>query len=162
MNAADRPDLIVFMQSHALFGGLDDAAMAKVLPLLREEAFETGALIVREGEPGDRMHFILSGSAEVVKDATPDIRDDHEFAQLSTLRAGDAFGEMGLIDVQARSASVAALEPVRTASLSNKDLHRLYRTDPELFVMIILNLARELSRRLRKMNNKAAWKTPGA
>lgn len=159
MDTDNRADLITFMQNHALFGGLDDAAMAAILPLLREEQFPSGAFIVREGDPGDRMHFILSGTAEVVKDATPDIHDDHELAQLSLLKPGDAFGEMGLIDVQARSASVRALESVRTASLTNKDLHKLYRTNTELFTMIILNLARELSRRLRKMNNKAAWRT---
>ncbi len=150
---------IAFMQSHALFGGLDDAAITPILTLLHENDYPAGTPIVSEGEPGDRMHFILSGTAEVVKDATPEIHTDQELARLSLLKPGDAFGEMGLIDVQPRSATVVALEPVRTVSLSNKDLHKLYRTHPEVFTMIILNLARELSRRLRQMNNKAAWRT---
>ena len=155
MDAA-APELMLFLQSHALFGGLDDAALAPVVPLLKREHFDAGTFIVREGEPGDRMHFILSGSAEVVKDATPDAPADHTLAQLSVLKPGDAFGEMGLIDVQARSASVRALEAVETLSLTNRDLHKLYRTNSEVFTMIILNLARELSRRLRKMDEKAA------
>lgn len=160
MNADNTPELMRFMQSHALFGGLDDVAIARIIPLLSDNTYAAGTLIVNEGEPGDRMHFILSGTAEVVKDATPEIHDDHELARLSALVPGDAFGEMGLIDVQPRSASVRAIDTVRTASLSNKDLHKLYRDAPELFTMIILNLARELSRRLRKMNNKVAWRTP--
>lgn len=155
-------DLIRFMQSHALFGGLDDEAMSRVTPLLREETFAAGDRIVREGEPGDRMFFILSGVAEVEKDTTPHIPDDDACASLVKLQPGDAFGEMGLIDVQARSASVFAREPVRASSLSNKDLHRLYRTHPEIFTMIILNLARELSRRLRRMNNRVAEYHDGA
>ncbi len=146
------PSLIEFLQSHALFGGLDDAALALVIPLLKRERFEPGSVIVREGEPGDRMHFILLGCAEVLKAAAPDAPP----ALLGVLRAGDAFGEMGLIDVQARSASVRAQEPVETLSLTNRDLLRIHRSNPEVFTMIILNLARELSRRLRRMDEQAA------
>lgn len=152
------PETMRFFQNHALFGGLTDEMMVPVVALMREDRFEPGAVIVREGEPGDRMYFILSGTAEVFKDATPELTTDHEFARLSVMRPGDAFGEMGLIDVQARSASVRALEPVQAVSLSNRDLHKLYRTHAEIFTMIILNLARELSRRLRRMNTLAAVK----
>lgn len=161
MNTNQPESLVTFLQANALFGGLTDLQMPPVIALLKEESFATGDLIVREGEPGDRMHFILSGTAEVVKDATPDITDDDETARLIVLKPGAAFGEMSLIDTQARSASVRALEPVATLSLSNRDLHKLYRSHPEIFTMIILNLARELSRRLRQMDNKAAWRTPG-
>lgn len=155
--SADRSDArIRFLQSHALFGGLTDEQMHTVVELLRDEAFATGDIIVREGTPGDRMYFILSGTAEVVKDATPDITDDDNFAKLNRMKPGDAFGEMALIDVQARSATVRALEPVATLSLSNRDLHKLYKTAPELFTMIILNIARELSRRLRKADERLA------
>jgi CRP/FNR family cyclic AMP-dependent transcriptional regulator len=161
MNTDQPESLVTFLQANALFGGLTDAQMPAVIALLKEECFAPGDLIVREGAPGDRMHFILSGTAEVVKDATPDITDDDELARLVTFKPGAAFGEMSLIDTQARSASVRALEPVKTLSLASRDLHKLYRSHPEVFTMIILNLARELSRRLRAMDNKAAWRTPG-
>jgi CRP/FNR family cyclic AMP-dependent transcriptional regulator len=161
MNADQPESLVTFLQSNALFGGLSDAQMPAVIALLKEEHFATGDLIVREGEAGDRMHFIVTGSAEVVKDATPDITDDDELTSLVTLKPGAAFGEMSLIDTQARSASVRAVEPVKTLSLASRALHKLYRSHPEIFTMIILNLARELSRRLRAMDTKAAWRTQG-
>lgn len=154
---------IRFLQSHALFGGLTDEQILPVLALLRDENFAPGEIIVSEGEPGDRMHFILSGTASVFKDATPDIPDDDACAALSVMKPGDAFGEMALIDVQARSASVRALAPMETLSLSNRDLHKLYKTHPELFTMIILNIARELSRRLRRADAKLTTSAaPGA
>lgn len=161
MNAEPPEALVHFLQSNALFGGLSDAQMPEVLALLRKENFAAGDIIVCEGESGDRMHFILSGSAEIVKDATPDIRDDDEPARIGALNPGDAFGEMGLIDTQPRSATIRALSPVETLSLSNRDLHKLYRSHPAIFTMIILNLARELSRRLRKMDEQAARRAGG-
>lgn len=156
MSENNSGDRIRFLQSHALFGGVTDEQIIPVIALLRDENFAAGEIIVREGDPGDRMHFILSGTASVFKDATPGIPDDREFAAISKMNPGDAFGEMALIDVQPRSASVRALEPVETLSLSNRDLHKLYKTHPELFTMIILNIARELSRRLRKADAKLA------
>jgi CRP/FNR family transcriptional regulator, cyclic AMP receptor protein len=157
----DQPDsLTTFLQANALFGGLSDVQMPAVIALLKEESFAAGDLVVREGEHGDRIHFILSGTAEVVKHATPGIADDNSTARLVVLKPGAAFGEMSFIDTQPRSASVRTMEPVQTLSLANRDMHKLYRTHPEIFTMIILNLARELSRRLRQMDDRAASRTP--
>lgn len=152
----DAGRLIAFLQSHALFGGISDEALARVLPKLRPETYAAGELVVKEGDRPDRMHFILSGSAEVFIDATPDIPDDGEFEALRVLRAGDTFGEMGLIDTQPRAASVRALEPMACLSLSGPDLNRIYKEHPHVFTMIVLNLARELSRRLRVTNRRLA------
>ena len=152
----DEASLIRFLQSHALFGGIPDESMPAILAKLRRESHTTGEVIVREGDRPDRMHFILSGSAEVFIDATPDVPDDGEFEALRVLRPGDTFGEMGLIDTQPRAASVRALEPIETLSLSGPDLNRLYKEDAHVFTMIVLNLARELSRRLRVTNRRLA------
>ena len=149
-------ETVAFLQSHALFGGISDAGMALVVPHLREERFADGELIVREGAPPDRMHFIVSGTAEVFVDATPEIPDDDVSASLRLLKTGDTFGEMGLIDTQPRAASVRARGPVSTLSLSGPDLNRIHRGSPAVFTMIVLNLARELSRRLRETNRRLA------
>lgn len=139
-----------YLQSHALFGGLSDASMERIIPMFKEESFVTGAFIIREGEEGDRIYFICEGSVEILKVKTTPEGDTYR--QLAVLGVGDAFGEMELIDIQKRSASVRALEFVLTVSLSNRDLYKIHKTDPDAFTIIIMNMAREISRRLRRMD----------
>ena len=58
---------IRFLQEQALFGGVDDQAMAAIVPLLSELTFAAGEAIVREGDDGDSLFVICSGSVEVLK-----------------------------------------------------------------------------------------------
>jgi CRP-like cAMP-binding protein len=117
------------------------------------ETFAAGDTIIREGERGDRMYLIFRGRVEVLKNPpeSPEV-----FERLAVLEEGDAFGEMEIIDIQARSAGVRALEPTTLASLSHGDLYRLSRSRPAVFTFLVLNVAREISRRLRKMDALAA------
>ena len=137
-----------FLQEQALFGGFSDEDLAVVVPLLEEERFPAGHEIVREGEVGDRLYFIVSGSVEVMKQTEKGER------KISELGPGDEFGEMELIDIHPRSATVRALEPVVTLSLTNRNLLRLYHEHLELFSRLLLNLAREISRRFRRAEER--------
>jgi CRP/FNR family transcriptional regulator, cyclic AMP receptor protein len=56
---------------------------------------------------------------------------------------------MSIVDVQPRSATVRALAPGRLLRITAADLDALYRHDVKSYVLIVLNMARELSRRLR-------------
>ena len=142
-----------FLQQQPLFGGVDDQAMSAIMPLLREEDFASGELIVREGDQGDSLFVICSGSVEVLK-ADPD-QDTPVAQRIAVLHVGDVFGEMELLDTQHRSATIRALEPVAALALSNGDLFRIYESDLPTFALIVMNLARELSRRLRSIDDLA-------
>jgi len=61
----------------------------------------------------------------------------------------ETFGEMCIIESVARSASIRALdEPTVLFALHSSDLHRLYKINPEQFSILILNIARDICRRL--------------
>ncbi len=137
-----------FLQQNALFGGFSDEDLDKVLPLLEEETFPAGECIVREGETGNRLYFIESGRAEVCK--ATEIGE----IRIGELGPGDEFGEMELIDIHPRSATVRAVEPVVALSLTNGKMLQLYEEHLEIFARLILNLAREISRRLRKAEQR--------
>ena len=70
-------------------------------------------------------------------------------ARVAVLGPGDWFGEMGVVDIQPRSATVRALAPSRLVKFTAQDMDALYRHDVRSYSIVILNLARELSRRLR-------------
>jgi CRP/FNR family cyclic AMP-dependent transcriptional regulator len=90
------------------------------------------------------MYVVLRGEIEVLKRSKSGIE-----ARVALLGPGDWFGEMSIVDVQPRSATVRALAAGRLLRVTSSDLDALYRYDVKSYSLIVLNLARELSRRLR-------------
>lgn len=72
------------------------------------------------------------------------------------MHAGDSFGEMELIDIQPCAASAICLTDATIITLSNKDLYTLSTTHLKTYTMLILNLARDISRRLRSTDTLLA------
>jgi CRP-like cAMP-binding protein len=73
---------------------------------------------------------------------------------LRNLERGDCFGEMALLDLSPRSASVRAVEDCAAIELSAASLYQLYKKDLEQFAMIEMNMGREVSRRLRESDER--------
>ncbi|MDR0708050.1 MAG: cyclic nucleotide-binding domain-containing protein [Treponema sp.] len=130
------------LQKYSLFGGLSSEQIEGILPYMEYKIFQSGEVIMSEGVYNDHVYFILEGRVEVRKNNVA----------LAELREGDAFGEMELIEVVPIVATIQALDKVATLSLSNKKLHEIYKKDISTFAMVIMNLARELSRRLKRMD----------
>ncbi len=128
----------------ALFAGVPPTALEHLLSTLSVVAPEPGELLFREGEPARDMFLVLDGEMEVLKQSKRGTD-----ARVALLGPGDWFGEMGLVDIQPRSASVRALAPSHLLRITAADLDSLYRFDLKSYSLVVLNLARELSRRLR-------------
>jgi CRP-like cAMP-binding protein len=139
-----------FLQSHCLFGGLSEDDLELIKPLMKEEQYGRGEVIVEEGGQGDRVYFICEGSVEILKKVK--LSDGIVVQRIATLQVGDTFGEMELLDVQPSIATVRTLEPTYVLTLSNMNLYRLCKMNLKAYTMIILNLARAISRRLRRMD----------
>jgi len=142
----------------SLFGGVTEQAFEIIRPYIRFMHFETGTPVVTEGEVNDRIYFIESGSVEILKWIYPNGQSEQK--QLIVMKAGDTFGEMELIDIQPCAATVRALEPTDTLSLSNRDLYKVSKLDMKTYALLVMNLAREISRRLRHMDDMIAGSKP--
>ena len=127
-----------------LFGALPEEVLARLTQTLKVVQVTAGATLFREGEDGRAMYVVLRGEVEVLKRSHRGTD-----ARVAVLGPGDWFGEMSIVDVQPRSASVVALAPSSLLTISTSDLDQLYRHDLKAYSIIVLNLARELSRRLR-------------
>lgn len=132
-----------FLSRLPVFAGVDSAALAMLSELTVTRECGTGEVIVREGEPGDRMYFVRRGRVRVVK--APAVT-------LAEFGPGDFFGEMSLVESVVRSASVVALEPTEVCTLRGLDFYELYRRRPEQYGIVMLNIARDLARRLRRLD----------
>jgi len=127
-----------------LFGGLDPTTLGEFvqrLPILRLGA---GEVVFREGDAGRDLFVLLQGEMEVIKQSKS-LRE----SRVAVFGPGDWFGEMSILDIMPRSATVRAVAPARVMKMSASDLENLYRKDVKAYAIVVLNIAREMSRRLR-------------
>lgn len=141
-------DKIAALRCMPIFGGLSDAALAFLNERAERVSVPGGAWFFLQGDRGDRMYVLRSGLVEVRRTAIGRIET------LGRLGPGDCFGEMALIDLYPRSAGVRAVEDCVGLAIDSSLLYDLYAQDPEPFAIVMMNLARELSRRLRNAETK--------
>src|SRR6188768_1670419 len=128
-----------------LFSGLSESDLAAFADLTRERSYPKGSVIVFEDDPGDALYLVATGQVKVVL-----IGEDGREVILSVLGEGSFFGEMALIDDQPRSAHVIAMTDATVLMLRREDFQARLRRSPE----IAIGLVRELSRRLRRADEK--------
>jgi CRP-like cAMP-binding protein len=149
--AVSSPDLKAFLVATPFFGGLSDSGLDLLVSMLAERRFEAGATVVAEGEAGRSMFVVQSGELAVSKRA-----DAGRTIQMSRLAPGDFFGEMTLIEMQNRSATVVAESPTVLYELTARNLYACYKADIQAYVLVMQNINRELCRRLRRADNRIA------
>lgn len=147
--AISSPDLKAFLLATPFFGGLSDASLDLLVSMLVERCFDAGATVVAEGDPGRSMFIVHSGELVVSKRA-----DSEHAIPISGLTPGDFFGEMTLIEMQNRSATVVAQSPTVLYELAARELYKCYKTDIQAYVLVLQNINRELCRRLRRADNR--------
>ena len=145
------PELKTFLVATPFFGGLSDASLDLLISMLVERRFDLGACIVAEGEPGRSMYIVHSGELVVSK-----LAESGRGFRMARLGPGDFFGEMTLLEMQNRSASVVAETPTVLYELTAKNLYTYYKADIYAYVMVMQNINRELCRRLRRADNRVA------
>jgi CRP-like cAMP-binding protein len=138
------------LQHYSLFGGLLKEQIDAIIPLMEQETYQQGDAIITEGAPNDKIRFIIEGSAAVLKQGLT----------LFYFKEGDTFGEMEVLDVMPSAATIKALAPTTVMSISNRNLRQIYKNDIKAFALIIMNLARDISRRLRNMDEKVTQESP--
>jgi CRP-like cAMP-binding protein/Zn-dependent protease len=105
-----------------LFRDLRPAERDLLLAWFREETFRLGQTVVRQGEPGDRFYLIRAGRAEVLR-----AESGEQPRQVAELGPGEFFGELALLHAAPRNATVRALTPLETWSLSRREFDDLLR-----------------------------------
>ena len=149
--AVSSPNLKAFLLATPFFGGLSDTSLELLVSMLVERHFDAGATVVAEGKPGRSMFIVHSGELVVSK-----LGDSGRVIRMAGLEPGDFFGEMTLIEMQNRSATVVAESPTVLYELTARNLYTCYKADIHAYVMVIQNINRELCRRLRRADSRIA------
>ena len=126
----------MMLKGIAIFQGLSDEDMAFLTERAATRNYPKGAVIVNEGEEGNSLFVIQTGSVKAY------LSDDKgKEVVLSTPGPGEYFGELALFDDAPRSASVAALEPCRVMMISKSMLREALKERPEIAVALLKGLA---------------------
>jgi CRP-like cAMP-binding protein len=134
-----------FLTRIPIFAGLPDRVMDLIAATMRVAHVVPGAQLLREGEHARSMFIVREGELQILKRG----RDGTEF-KLAVLKTGDVVGEMSLIDIQPRSATARAVGEATLCVIDQQEIAKLYQTDLEVYTLLVLNIAREISRRLRR------------
>ena len=140
----DVEKVLPILNQISILGGLDDKQLYTVFHLLEVELYKKGEFVFRQGDAPSHIRIIRSGRVHIVEniDGTP--------MQLCEFKTGDCFGETSVMAVHQHTADALAIEDTELLVIPRDKLFRLYESDPKLFGMLMMNIAREACRRLNK------------
>ena len=124
-----------------LFAGLDADGLTSMTRGMRVRRFRRGETIFHLGDPGDALFIVMAGSIKITLPA-----DSGDEAILATLRPGDFFGELALLDGAPRSATAVAIEATETYILPRDQFRELVATEPVMREALLATLAAEVRR----------------
>jgi CRP-like cAMP-binding protein len=127
----------------SFLGGVSDAQRNKIFDRLEIGQFEKGECVAQHGEDAAHIYIITKGKIDLL------LTDNKVVVRKRAFNVGDCFGEAAFLAMNNDTASFVAAENCELVVLSRHSLNQLRHEDPELFSTLIMNLARELARKLQ-------------
>ncbi len=124
-----------------LFRDLSADLVTEIVRSMARRRYRRGEVIFHQGDPGDALHIVARGRVKIVLTSP-----EGDEAIVATVRPGDFFGELTLIDGAPRSATATAVEAVETLVLSRDRFRQLLATNPTLRDNLEVSLAAEVRR----------------
>ena len=138
--------IVNLLRGLTLFEGLGDGEMRKVARLFQQKLFRAGETIFKKGDPGTEAFVVMRGAVEILLDDPP--------RPIATLENGQVLGEQAFLDGAPRTATAVASQPSIVLVVQRSTLHELTQREPHLGMVIMRNIALDLSNKLRRTNAK--------
>ncbi len=116
---------------------------------------QPGQVLIAEGQPGDWMMLVLSGTVDVTRRST--VRGEPNggtVSRLGVVKAGAAVGEMSMLDGEPRYATCTAIETVEFGVLCRAAVAHLIRSEPAVGAKLLVKITQLLAQRLRNTSNQ--------
>lgn len=143
---------IAFLKKFSLFVGLDKRALSYVLDVIYKKTYKENEIIFSEGDIGRAVFFIKSGCVKIQKR----VKDTNQQKVISNLKEGDFFGEMALLEEMPRSATAIVSETTEIFFIYKVRFDTLLEHKPRVGIVILQNLTKILSHRLRQISTDYA------
>jgi len=136
-----------------LFEGLNDAQLASLAAVAKEQSLQPGEYLFLLGDSADHLHVMLEGRLEICFPLTlsGEVRD----VPVEARSAGDMCGWSALVKPHRYTLSARAIEPCRLAAFPRQALLDLFERNPRIAYLCTRNIAEVVGRRLFTM--RALW-----
>ena len=143
----------ITLKNADIFYEFTENQLELVANLCQERTLKTGEIIFYEGTKSDELYIIADGVVDILvnPDLVSDKPDqDHNPVTIATLRRGQSFGEIALVDQGLRSATARiAHDNTRLLVIPSNKLLALCKANPKLGYRLMFNLAADLSLKIR-------------
>jgi len=139
--------VIALLKGVPIFAGLAQKALEMLLEHTEERKYPKNAVIAREGDMCSNLFVIGSGSVRIFNNF-----GKADQVELGTLGSKDFFGESCILDTLPRMATVQAACPTTVFTISSEAFYHLYEYMPAQHSILVQNIARDLSRRIRALD----------
>ena len=140
----ENPEEVVSILSQiSIFGGISDAQQQEIFSRLQVGTVKKGEFVFQKGDEPSHIYIVESGLIELF------IPDREHTIEKKRLGVGECFGQVAVMSIHQHTISAVALEDTTLIVLSRRALYQLHQEDIHLFAMLMMNIARELARRLQ-------------
>lgn len=140
-------ETVLTLKQVPIFEGFSNKEFKELEKLIHHRTYKPGEHVFKIQAPGEGMYILFSGHVEIV------LGEESENRQiLATLKKGDFFGELALLDEEPRSAAAISTDHSEMLGFFRPDLFSLLDRNPVLGNKILLNLAKVIGERLRATN----------
>lgn len=141
---------ILLLKEIDMFSDLSAAELAAISTVTKELDYPENRTVIKQGDMGETVFLIIDGQVEVIKE-----QENGRELVLDKIGAGDAFGEMALLEDEPRSATIRTIEPSRFLILHKQEFNETVMEYPR----IALKICRVLSSRIRHLHVEIQKKT---
>jgi len=125
-------DKVALLRQHPLFRDLTQAALERLCRYAKTVKYKRGAKVVSKGDPGASMFAVARGTVRMSSSSS-----DGRAALLNLIGAGETFGEIAMLDGQARSTDAIANTDCELLVIDRRDLLPFLREEPDLAMRFI-------------------------
>ena len=136
--------IINLLRPLAMFDGLGDGELRKIARLFTQKLYRPGDYIFAKGDSSDEAYIVLRGQIN--------IQLDRSALPIATLGNGKIFGELAFLDGAPRTAFASATQASILLVVQRSAFYDLVRREPNLGMVVMRNIAHDLSDKLRQAN----------
>jgi len=127
----------------AIFAAIEQEKLVALYESCEIRHMESGEMLIREGTVAEEIYIILEGEVAIL------LHRNERLVEVARMSVGSCLGETSVIGIQHRTADVQATKNSIFLVLTRVRLMKLFTDDLQLFAILVLNIARELARRLK-------------
>ena len=142
--AGEKTEVMKTLEATPIFSGLNDLELKKIEVITHEREYAPEEIVFHENEPGAGLYIIRLGEIKLTKKGT-----NGSEVTIATMKKGEFFGELALLDESPRSANAIAVTKTQILGFYRPDFLNLLQREPKLGSKVLLKLSLILAKRLR-------------